>query len=308
MRMPDQTMFFENEGRIIVWYSDGAASAVAAKFAVEKYGKSGRELRVIKCDTTQDESDDNLRFRHDVEAWIGWKVELIRSDDFKTVDEVIEKTRYMSGPNGARCTTELKKIPRFKFQKWNDVHIFGLTADEIDRIQDFEGNNPELILEWNLLERGYTKDMCLHDVGATGIELPLKYRQGYKNNNCHGCLKATSAKYWNLVRKTNPDVFQRRCMGAENPRAQEIDEAIAGESAEEIESEREGMIVMGLIAARAACQHANWYEYDGMYLCIDCKREWHAYPHPEMIDGIFVDHPADEIPAHMKSTAKRKAP
>jgi hypothetical protein len=211
MRMPDQTMFFEDEGRIIVWYSDGAASAVAAKLAVEKYGKSGRELHVIKCDTTEDESDDNLRFRRDVEAWIQWPVELIRSEDYQTVDEVIEKTRYMSGPNGARCTTELKKIPRFKFQKWNDVHIFGLTADEQDRIEDFEGNNPELILEWNLRDAGCSKDMALWHLLNMEFLLPLKYRQGYKNNNCHGCLKATSAKYWNLVRKTNPDVFQRRC-------------------------------------------------------------------------------------------------
>jgi|TARA_R110000751_G_scaffold91327_1_gene179334 PP-loop superfamily ATP-utilizing enzyme len=38
-----------SEGRVLVWYSDGAASAVAAKLAVDKYGE---RVTVLKCDTT----------------------------------------------------------------------------------------------------------------------------------------------------------------------------------------------------------------------------------------------------------------
>ena len=36
------------------------------------------------------------------------------------------------------------------------------------------------------------------------------YRLGYPNANCIGCVKATSPTYWNLVRRTFPDVFTDR--------------------------------------------------------------------------------------------------
>ena len=36
------------------------------------------------------------------------------------------------------------------------------------------------------------------------------YSLGFKNNNCIGCVKATSAKYWDMVRRHFPEVFQRR--------------------------------------------------------------------------------------------------
>jgi len=45
--------------RVIVWFSCGAASAVAARLAVQKY-----ELRsqIVYCDTLDSEDPDNARF------------------------------------------------------------------------------------------------------------------------------------------------------------------------------------------------------------------------------------------------------
>jgi hypothetical protein len=42
--------------------------------------------------------------------------------------------------------------------------------------------------------------------------LPRIYQMGYPNANCIGCVKATSATYWNHVRKMHPDVFDRRAL------------------------------------------------------------------------------------------------
>lgn len=36
------------------------------------------------------------------------------------------------------------------------------------------------------------------------------YQLGFKNNNCIGCVKASSPKYWNSVRVLFPDVFEKR--------------------------------------------------------------------------------------------------
>lgn len=193
--------------RVIVWYSDGAASAVAAKLAVEKYGD---RCEVVKCDTTNDEHPDNLRFREEVERWVGCKVKLIRSDKFAGVDDVFETTRWMAGIKGARCTTELKKLVRQNYELSDDIHIFGYTADEWKRAQDFQENNPELNCEWILCDRFITKMETLRMLGAAGIELPTMYSLGFEHNNCLGCVKATSPGYWNRTRKHFPEAFERR--------------------------------------------------------------------------------------------------
>ena len=100
--------------RVIVWFSCGAASAVAAKLAVEKYG--GR-VCVVYCNLLKDEHEDNMRFLRDVEHWIGLPITVIGSAKYESVDDVFEDTRYMSGVKGARCTQEMKRIPRLKFQR-----------------------------------------------------------------------------------------------------------------------------------------------------------------------------------------------
>ena len=48
-----------------------------------------------------------------------------------------------------------------------------------------------------------------------GIKLPEIYSFGYPNANCIGCVKAGSPTYWNLVRKTFPDVFKQRAKMSE---------------------------------------------------------------------------------------------
>lgn len=193
--------------RVVAWFSCGAASAVAAKIAVEKYGD---RASVVYCDTMASEHPDNARFMRDVERWLGRSVTRLRSQEFATVDEVFERTRYMAGIGGARCTTEMKKVPRFRFQRADDIHIFGFTADETNRIERFAQTNPELTCDWVLRDFGWDKEICLEQVRAAGIALPVMYSLGYRNNNCLGCVKATSARYWQMIRRDFPEVFERR--------------------------------------------------------------------------------------------------
>lgn len=206
MRAPLQDIMF-GSGRVLVWFSYGAASAVAGKKAIEKYGD---RTILVNCDTTKNEHEDNARFRADCERWFGRKVHLIKSEVFDTIEEVFEKTGYMSGPAGARCTTEVKKLPRLRYQLPGDIHVFGFTADEKDRVSDFEMNNPELFLDWVLVDAGITKQDCYRIIQEAGIALPAMYLLGYKNNNCKGCVKASSPGYWNKVSEDFPEVFAIR--------------------------------------------------------------------------------------------------
>jgi hypothetical protein len=193
--------------RTVVWFSCGAASAYAAKLAKQQYGD---ECIVVYCDTLGSEHPDNARFFRDVEAWIGSPIEVIRSNAYTDIDDVFQRTRYMAGIAGARCTTEMKKMPRLAFQKDTDTHVFGYTIEERKRAASFENANPTLHVEWLLIDQGVTKQDCKDALAAAGIALPAMYGLGFDHNNCIGCVKSTSAGYWNRVRRLFPDVFERR--------------------------------------------------------------------------------------------------
>lgn len=199
-----------SKDRILVWFSCGAPSAVAAKLAIQDYGLT-REVIVVNCDTKPSENTDNYRFFNEVETWIGQEIIEIRSEKYKDVDEVFEKTRYMSGVRGARCTTELKKIPRLQFALPDDIHVFGLASDERDRANDFERHNPDLNLSWILIHHHLTRQDCINEIVRAGIKVPLMYELGFDNNNCPGCVKASSPWYWDMIRTNFPEVFARRC-------------------------------------------------------------------------------------------------
>ena len=195
-----------SESRRVVWFSCGAASAVVAKIATAEYDN----VEVVYCDTMADEHPDNMRFYEDVEEWIGQRIDTIASDKFGSIDDVFAKRRYLAGIAGAPCTVAMKKMPRFAYQQVDDIHMFGFTADEPDRIERFNQNNPELDAEHLLADRGITKADCYRIIEEAGIVMPAMYLLGYSNNNCLGCVKATSGSYWNMVRRDFPDVFARR--------------------------------------------------------------------------------------------------
>ncbi len=193
--------------RRVVWYSCGAASAAAAKIAVNVYGD---DCEIASCDTRKSEHPDNYRFTEDVERWIGRSITHITSERYATVDDVIEKRRYMAGVAGALCTVELKKRPREAWQRHGDIHIFGYTVEERRRAAVFEENNPALDVEWLLIDRGITKEQCHAMIAEAGIAQPAMYALGYEHNNCPGCVKSQSPGYWNMIRRDFPEVFDRR--------------------------------------------------------------------------------------------------
>ena len=190
--------------RKLVWFSCGAASAVAAKLAVDKYGD---DCEVLYCDTLAYEHPDNPRFMADVAKWIGKDIKLLKSEKYDDIFDVFQKTGWLIGVGGARCTTELKKNVRKQYQREGDIHIFGLTSDEAKRIERFEDQN-DVIAEWILADNEASKKDCYRILQEAGIDLPEMYKLGYNNNNCIGCVKG-QAGYWNKIRVDFPDAFDR---------------------------------------------------------------------------------------------------
>jgi 3'-phosphoadenosine 5'-phosphosulfate sulfotransferase (PAPS reductase)/FAD synthetase len=190
--------------RVVAWFSCGATSAIATKLALERFGP---RVTVAYCDTGS-EHDDNVRFMADCERWLGMTIEVVRSERYKDIWEVFEKTRYLAGVRGARCTVELKKGVRERFQEPGDLQVFGFDSSEAARAERFRQNNPDVRAWFPLLEAGLSKQDCLDRLIGAGIELPAMYRLGYTNNNCIGCVKGQSG-YWNKIRRDFPEVFAR---------------------------------------------------------------------------------------------------
>jgi hypothetical protein len=192
--------------RTIVWFSCGAASAVAAKLTL----RSNPDAILAYCETGQ-EHEDSERFLADCVRWFNAPVTRLRSDEYADTWDVWERTRWLAGINGARCTTELKVKPRLAFQRPTDVHVFGYTADgpDVKRAKQLRENYPELTIKTPLIEAGLTKSAVLAMVLDAGIALPVPYLLGFQNNNCKTCVKATSPDYWALVRKSYPADFER---------------------------------------------------------------------------------------------------
>lgn len=192
--------------RLLSWFSAGAASAVATKLLLAE----GKEVEAVYCETGA-EHPDNERFIIDCEAWLGQSVIRIKSDKYDDTWAVWEKTRWLAGIEGARCTDELKKQPRFAYQRPTDHHAFGYTADseDVSRFERFKANFPELRVRAPLIERGITKASALGFLQSAGIALPVMYGLGFHNNNCIPCPKATSPDYWSLVRMRFPAQFER---------------------------------------------------------------------------------------------------
>jgi hypothetical protein len=196
---------------IAVWFSCGAASAVAAKKTIEKYGHNAT-IRVLN-NPVAEEDRDNIRFLLDVEKWLGVEVEPVVNPAFRGASavDVWEKRKFMAGKDGAPCTTLLKKAARQNWEKSNraDWHVLGFTVDEKKRHENFVLTERENLIPV-LIDEGISKDDCYRIIQEAGIELPRVYKLGYPNANCIGCVKATSPTYWNHVRRVHPKIFDER--------------------------------------------------------------------------------------------------
>jgi len=201
----------EPKKTIAVWFSCGAASAVAAKKTIEKYGDT-HNIRIIN-NPIKEEHPDNQRFLKDVEKWLGLPIEFATNSKFpdQSCKTVWQKRKYMSGIKGAPCTFELKKKARQEWEANNqhDYLVLGFTAEEQHRFNRFKSMERDTILPI-LIDAGITKGECFSILEGAGIELPEIYKLGYPNANCIGCVKSTSVTYWNHVRKVHPDIFEER--------------------------------------------------------------------------------------------------
>lgn len=192
--------------RILCQFSCGAASAVATKLTLAQYGTT-HEVLIVNAYIKQ-EHDDNRRFLADCEKWFGREIMVLRDEKYgASTVEVFRREQFMKGPRGAPCTRILKRKLLSNLEQPGDVIVFGFTAEEAGRAEDFRERNPDRPILTPLIDAGLGKEDCKAMVLRAGIALPVMYEMGYHNANCIGCVKG-GVGYWRAIREDFPAQFE----------------------------------------------------------------------------------------------------
>lgn len=188
----------------VCWFSCGISSFVACYLA--------KDIDKIIYTHVTDQHEDSLRFLHDCEKLLDREIEIIQSEEYEGVDDVIEKTRFINSRYGAACTNKLKKQVRRDWEKENPgfhTYVWGYDLNEQHRADRIEETLTDYEHEFPLIDEGLTKVECHGIASRLGLKRPIMYDLGYPNNNCIGCVKGGMG-YWNKIRVDFPDVFERR--------------------------------------------------------------------------------------------------
>lgn len=192
----------------VCWISAGISSFMSGVLA-------GNIDKWIYIDIS-DQHPDSLRFIADCEQAIGQRIEILKSNEYSSVEECIKTFGGFRNPrNGfAPCTNWLKKRVR---KEWEEQHrdceltyVWGFDLNEKHRAERTIESNPQAKHEFPLIDKGLTKQE-VHGMFEKMFDFPRPkmYDMGYPNNNCVGCIKGGMG-YWNNIRKDFPEVFENR--------------------------------------------------------------------------------------------------
>ena len=189
----------------VCWLSAGVSSFIAGCLA-----KGIDEFIYIDI---ADQHPDSIRFIKDCEMVYGKPVQIIRSEQYNSVDDVCRAFRFVNSSHGAKCTEVLKRRVRKKWEyehrDYDITYVWGMDCTEKHRATRIQETMPDFQHEFPLIEKGLTKQQAHAICAQLGVQRPKMYDLGYQNNNCIGCVKGGKG-YWNKIRVDFPEVFERR--------------------------------------------------------------------------------------------------
>ena len=191
----------------VCWLSAGVSSFIAGYLA-------GDVDEWIYIDIA-DQHPDSIRFIKDCEKAIGKPIQILKSSEYKCVEDCIRTAGIIKMTGGfAPCTNWLKKRVRkqweYEHKEYDLTYVWGFDLKEKQRAERTIESNQQAKHEFPLIEKGLSKE-DVHGLFERTFDFdrPLMYDMGYPNNNCVGCTKGGMG-YWNKIRVDFPDVFESR--------------------------------------------------------------------------------------------------
>lgn len=192
----------------VCWISAGVSSFVAGYLLKDS-------IDIFIYIDVADQHEDSMRFIKDCEKELGKTIQIMRSSEYRTVEDcvlIFGTFKHILG--FAPCTNWLKKRVRkeweSKHKDYEITYVWGFDLDERKRAERTVESNPEFGHEFPLIDKRLTKSE-VHGFFEShfDFERPKMYELGYPNNNCIGCVKGGMG-YWNKIRVDFPEVFKAR--------------------------------------------------------------------------------------------------
>lgn len=194
----------EQPTRVVARFSCGAASAVATKIAIERYGD---RVDIVNAFVAAEHAD-NRRFLADCERWFGYSITVLRDTKYDADPlKVWWSKRFIAGRAGAPCSKVLKGEVLDAYRPWAPM-VLGYTSEESGRLDRFIDANAGRTVIAPLIEEGLTKDDCFEIVEGAGLVLPVPYLQGFDNSNCLECPKG-GLGYWKHIDRYYPENYEK---------------------------------------------------------------------------------------------------
>ena len=184
--------------KVIVFYSGGICSYLAAKRCVAEYGKD--EVLLYFNDVSY-EHKTLYKFLFDGAKKLGCKLYIDK--DGRTPFDVFAEG-MMGNTRLDPCSHKLKRERSHKFMKDISLDVkvaLGFSWDEMHRLEGAKQNYKHEAIA-PMTEAPYlTKTEMIKEVENDGLEIPYLYNIGMSHNNCGGfCIKAGQAHYAQLLR------------------------------------------------------------------------------------------------------------
>lgn len=224
---PENNACYAQQERVgyLVSLSGGLGSAIAAEWAIERYG---REQVGLWFADVLDEDEDTYRFLRDLLA--RWGGRLYWYTDGRRPSDVWDERKMIPNSLIAPCTYTLKIEPYRKFiqaMPQLPVVLIGFKRHETRRqancIASYKDALPEAIVDYPLLWRPEeTRELTVICRQDLGIEPPRVYALNYEYNNClgaGGCCRS-GITTWVRTAYYFPERFARREAWEQQARAQ----------------------------------------------------------------------------------------
>lgn len=134
--------------------------------------------------------------------------------EYKNIEDIWIKHLSLNVATGAICSTIAKRKVRENWQKTNEYshQVFGFEFEkkEFNRAMGMKMNHPKSKPIFPLLMMGYDKKDCLELIKQWGLDIPMMYKLGFKNNNCFntGCVQG-GIGYWQKMKKEFPEKYYK---------------------------------------------------------------------------------------------------
>lgn len=194
----------------VCWISAGVSSFVAGYLVRDTIDE------FIYIDIA-DQHPDSLRFIKDCEKVLGKPIQILKSEEYRSVEDCIRTFGQVSNLKTGfyPCTNWLKKRVRKKWeyehQNFDITYVWGMDLNEKHRAEKLLESMPDFEHEFPLIDHELSKEDAHGICARLGIKRPAMYDMEYSNNNCKGCVKGGKG-YWNKIRRDFPEVFAARAL------------------------------------------------------------------------------------------------